>query len=256
MSGTAENVSTPQEPQTVPTPNGMQAPFLSNLPYPTPINNSNNNTQPPHAELQDAQVAPFAGASVKPETDATAQQQQSQEPPDPADVLRQQQQQQQLQYHPMMTMANQLQYPQAAGAAAQTIFASFMQSHAAATAPKAAAATLVQQQQQRPTYVNAKQFHRILRRRETRAILQEHYRKQVAGDEGRKKPYQHESRHRHAVKRPRGPHGRFLRKDELPAYYMEHPEEDPSNPDNVLRMQREAEASSKRAKTEAATSTN
>jgi protein involved in sex pheromone biosynthesis len=34
------------------------------------------------------------------------------------------------------------------------------------------------------------------------------------------------------MKRPRGPGGRFLKKDELAAYYAQHPEADPSNPQN------------------------
>jgi len=116
-----------------------------------------------------------------------------------------------------------------------------------------------------PTYVNAKQYHRILKRREARRKLDEYYvrrRKQCreegakcgdkrsnvamggAGDQSQdadgkengaangRRPYIHESRHKHAMKRPRGPGGRFLTKDELVGYYQIHPEDDPSNPNN------------------------
>lgn len=102
----------------------------------------------------------------------------------------------------------------------------------------------VQDVQQHPTFVNAKQYKRILKRRDARAKLEEYYRQQrvhiaikkknnaekaknsaskkkgsAEGDNGKtgngsgpRKAYLHESRHKHAMKRPRGPGGRFLTK--------------------------------------------
>jgi nuclear transcription factor Y alpha len=69
------------------------------------------------------------------------------------------------------------------------------------------------QAEEAPLYVNAKQFHRILKRRLARQKLEDALRLTSKG----RKPYLHESRHNHAMRRPRGPGGRFLTADEVAA---------------------------------------
>ena len=65
--------------------------------------------------------------------------------------------------------------------------------------------------EEQPIYVNAKQYRRIVKRRQPRKLEE---RKKIPTP---RKNYLHESRHKHACRRPRGP-GSVLTKPELEAY--------------------------------------
>ena len=84
------------------------------------------------------------------------------------------------------------------------------------------------QVEESPLYVNAKQFHRILKRRMARQKLEEAFRITNKG----RKPYLHESRHNHAMRRPRGPGGRFLTADEVAQMELKDGTGDGSNTAN------------------------
>ena len=63
-------------------------------------------------------------------------------------------------------------------------------------------------------YINGKQYHRIMKRREVRKKIHESIQKNKNKLDKNKK-YHHESRHRHAMNRERGKGGRFISKKKI-----------------------------------------
>ncbi|KAI8807333.1 CCAAT-binding transcription factor (CBF-B/NF-YA) subunit B-domain-containing protein [Cladochytrium replicatum] len=97
----------------------------------------------------------------------------------------------------------------------------------AAVTAAAAAPVTSSGQQDEPLYVNAKQYHRILKRREARARWEAAHK---SAKKDKQQGYIHESRHKHAMRRPRGPGGRFLSAAEMAALAAQQQQQQPQQP--------------------------
>ena len=80
-------------------------------------------------------------------------------------------------------------------------------------------------------YINGKQYHRIMKRREVRKKINEAIQMNKNKLDKNKK-YHHESRHRHAMNRERGKGGRFVSKKKLEIENNDKNKEDKENKEN------------------------
>ena len=80
-------------------------------------------------------------------------------------------------------------------------------------------------------YINGKQYHRIMKRREVRKKINESI--QINKNKmDKNKKYHHESRHRHAMNRERGKGGRFISKKKIEIENKNDNNEDKENEEN------------------------
>ncbi|XP_044509691.1 nuclear transcription factor Y subunit A-7-like [Mangifera indica] len=89
-----------------------------------------------------------------------------------------------------------------------------------------------------PVFVNAKQYHGILRRRQSRAKAESENKATKS-----RKPYLHESRHLHALRRARGCGGRFLNSNKSENKQTESASDNKSQPDINLNSDKSELAS-------------